>query len=631
GKRKRVPNTRQNTSKFTETPSFTNFSEFDDYSLVISSPSKNEGNSLNVSPRKLRSHKKDSLHVKTSTPCTERTQCNSLISDKKDLETSTPNAKRTRRTPLSDIHNSNLSHIDHLEESIDVSPACSKPSFVSELAGDSIIVDLTKSPILFHSDHQISIEKDPKLHKASPVIQLLQESFGKMHVTLRSGRVKTLAQSNMSESLFSSINETEPSEAGAYLTADEEKDCSQSEEEDESVGEKEEDEEEEEEEEEVEEESEEEVEDDSYEEKEEEGANLSDIEEDEEEQTDEEEGENSGRLNSNNDTCYMLGSECDTDDGSVYTTANSSSSSQEVSLSRRKSLNASMFIIPIEGNFLVNDEKQKTFEEILPEIVISQELSLLRMNDAVFSDNFCEVRGVTCVQGSYPPHLLKEWDKFDDKMTSENDRPDVFKDNQLFILFEFADGGKSLESCQLSNVLEARSVLTQTAFSLAAAEEALEFEHRDLHWGNVLVKPTKEHYKSYKLLGREFEVLSHGVDVCIIDFTLSRLKKDGSVVYIDLSTDDSLFEGTGDYQFDIYRKMKEENKNDWSMFHPRSNVFWLHYLADKLIRSKRYKRNNKSDQAELRRLRNFTKDILEFNSACELVMCSDYLTEMSAS
>ena len=31
-------------------------------------------------------------------------------------------------------------------------------------------------------------------------------------------------------------------------------------------------------------------------------------------------------------------------------------------------------------------------------------------------------------------------------------------------------------------------------------------------------------------------------------------------MYTDLSEDDSLFEGKGDYQFDIYRKMKEENR-----------------------------------------------------------------------
>lgn len=44
----------------------------------------------------------------------------------------------------------------------------------------------------------------------------------------------------------------------------------------------------------------------------------------------------------------------------------------------------------------------------------------------------------------------------------------------------------------------------------------------------------------------------------VLFFFFSRV--DGCTVFTDLSTDDSLFEGTGDYQFDMYRKMKELNK-----------------------------------------------------------------------
>lgn len=36
------------------------------------------------------------------------------------------------------------------------------------------------------------------------------------------------------------------------------------------------------------------------------------------------------------------------------------------------STNYCLQVIPIEGDFTVNDEPQKTFEEILPEIVISK-------------------------------------------------------------------------------------------------------------------------------------------------------------------------------------------------------------------------------------------------------------------
>lgn len=65
----------------------------------------------------------------------------------------------------------------------------------------------------------------------------------------------------------------------------------------------------------------------------------------------------------------------------------------------------------------------------------------------------------------------------------------------------------------------------QVTFSLAVAEEALQFEHRDLHWGNVLVKKTDVKVVDYVVLGQSFQVESHGVQVSIIDFTLSRLDK----------------------------------------------------------------------------------------------------------
>ena len=43
---------------------------------------------------------------------------------------------------------------------------------------------------------------------------------------------------------------------------------------------------------------------------------------------------------------------------------------------------------------------------------------------------------------------------------------------------------------------------------MAVAEEAMEFEHRDLHWGNVLVKEVKgTSVCEYKLDGDVFKVL----------------------------------------------------------------------------------------------------------------------------
>ncbi len=101
----------------------------------------------------------------------------------------------------------------------------------------------------------------------------------------------------------------------------------------------------------------------------------------------------------------------------------------------------------------------------------------------------------------------------------------MFECDQYFIVFEFIDGGEDMERFQFNSMDEALSVLQQVAISLSVAEESLMFEHRDLHWGNVLIKRTKRKKIRYKLCGEDICVKSAGVFVSIIDFTLSRLTK----------------------------------------------------------------------------------------------------------
>lgn len=66
-------------------------------------------------------------------------------------------------------------------------------------------------------------------------------------------------------------------------------------------------------------------------------------------------------------------------------------------------------------------------------------------------------------------------------------------------------------------------MLHQVTCALAVAESALQFEHRDLHVGNVLVKRTSQRTINYVLHGEEHTLETYGVKVAIIDFTLSRL------------------------------------------------------------------------------------------------------------
>ncbi|XP_067421931.1 serine/threonine-protein kinase haspin [Emydura macquarii macquarii] len=283
-------------------------------------------------------------------------------------------------------------------------------------------------------------------------------------------------------------------------------------------------------------------------------------------------------------------------------------------------------IIPIEGTEKVNGEAQKSFSEILPEIIISKELSLLSQEVENRTIGFIGLYSVHCVQGAYPEHLLKAWDQYQKLKGSENDRPGLFGEKQLFMVLEFEFGGRDLENMrkQLNSVATAKSLLHQVTASLAVAEEGLRFEHRDLHWGNILVKKTNLKELSYTLNGTVYTIPTTGIHVNIIDYTLSRLEKDGLTVFCDISTDKELFQGRGDYQFDIYRQMKEENSNNWTDYHPHSNVLWLHYLADKLLKAVSYKRKISSSATEdiQKQLQKFHREVLNFSSASDVLLNS---------
>src|SRR5690606_6564302 len=80
------------------------------------------------------------------------------------------------------------------------------------------------------------------------------------------------------------------------------------------------------------------------------------------------------------------------------------------------------------------------------------------------------------------------------------------------------------------------SVCFQVAFALAVSEVVYEFEHRDLHVCNILVKPTKKKHVLFKLRSVEYRVKSFGVKACIIDATFSRIAMNGKSYYTDLTS-----------------------------------------------------------------------------------------------
>lgn len=118
-------------------------------------------------------------------------------------------------------------------------------------------------------------------------------------------------------------------------------------------------------------------------------------------------------------------------------------------------------IIPIEGDVEINGAQQKRFDEILQEVIISQELSALRYGEKNRTAGFVEVLNVRLVEGRYPGHLLDLWDDYDTRQVSENDRPDVFGDNQLYVVFELANCGNDLEAHEFKNAEQSYSAFIQ--------------------------------------------------------------------------------------------------------------------------------------------------------------------------
>lgn len=65
---------------------------------------------------------------------------------------------------------------------------------------------------------------------------------------------------------------------------------------------------------------------------------------------------------------------------------------------------------------------------------------------------------------------------------------------------------------------------------------------------------------------------SEYIFVALSELFLVTLDK-GNLIYMDLEKDEDLFKGHGDYQYDIYRKMRRQIGKDWTVSCPKTNLF----------------------------------------------------------
>ena len=319
-------------------------------------------------------------------------------------------------------------------------------------------------------------------------------------------------------------------------------------------------------------------------------------------------------------------------------------------------------VVPMGGTVLVNGEEQKPVAELRAEAVVALRLSHLGGDGKSASYTcpfYAKTHAVRVCRGRYDDSLLAEWCRWDKENESENDRPDFFPEDQLFAVFIVADGGTDLERYRFRSYDEAIAVLFQASLALACGEGACEFEHRDLHWGNLLIAPAENELGPVMLNGApvEIETSASCVKVTLIDFTLSRVvTPDGGVAFCDLEGDPALFDGpTGDTQADTYRRMRkaipletvclmeeveeeeEEEEDgdktkapkrtemvtrrvrDWSKHVPSTNALWLHYLVDCVMNQKSGPGGLALNSEQTKVLRGFRKRSLRYESASEAV------------
>ncbi|XP_010475780.1 PREDICTED: serine/threonine-protein kinase haspin homolog [Camelina sativa] len=276
-------------------------------------------------------------------------------------------------------------------------------------------------------------------------------------------------------------------------------------------------------------------------------------------------------------------------------------------------------IVPIDGDFRVNGEVQKRADELHEEVILSWTLNQLREFETEAQNScpaFIKTQDIKVCQGPYDPILIKAWEEWDDIHGSENDHPD-FPEKQCYVMFVLEHGGKDLESFVLLNFDEARSLLVQVTAGLAVAEAAFEFEHRDLHWGNILLSRNNSCTLPFILEGKQISIKTFGVQISIIDFTLSRINTGEKILFLDLTSDPYLFKGPkGDKQAETYRKMKAVTEDYWEGSFARTNVLWLIYLVDILLTKKSFERSSKNE----RELRSLKKRMEKYKSAKEAVL-----------
>ncbi|KAJ6217858.1 hypothetical protein RDWZM_009015 [Blomia tropicalis] len=135
------------------------------------------------------------------------------------------------------------------------------------------------------------------------------------------------------------------------------------------------------------------------------------------------------------------------------------------------------------------------------------------------------------------------------------------------------------------------SICYQITMALWVAEAVLQFEHRDLHMCNVLVKRTKKASIEYKYRSNKYRVKSYGIKICLIDNTFSRIAMAGVPYYTNLSARlrDMVHKTEPEEHEVAYAEMYRLIGDCWRDWFPITNLIWMRQMFTTLAHTETFR------------------------------------------
>lgn len=256
-------------------------------------------------------------------------------------------------------------------------------------------------------------------------------------------------------------------------------------------------------------------------------------------------------------------------------------------------------------------EMMSSSEDVASEVRLMQQMTCI--------PGFTNFREVCILQGRPGDSFISAWSNWNDSQKAKGKESSVFPDprkkgsyteEQLWAVIEMQDAGTDLENIKVKDVWLAWDVFWGVVLALGKGEEAVRFEHRDLHMGNICISGLNPDHGSEALIVANKKLGYTGIETTLIDYTISRAEMGTSegeedVAFLDLERDPILFEGDAEeeYQYEMYRHMRAamylddpladiyerwdeatDTGRTWRGYHPQTNLVWLHFILHELLK-----------------------------------------------